>query len=62
MNDATVETARLEQALKIVQSYADATRKQREVRLAPGALAFAGMTAGAAPFAAGIAFSRFSLS
>jgi len=62
MSDATAEMARLEQALKIVQLYADATRKQQEMRFAPWALAFAGMTAGAALFAAGIAFSRVFLS
>lgn len=62
MSDTTAaDLARLEQALKIVQLYADATRKQQEVRLAPWALAFMGMTAGAALFAAGAAFTRFLL-
>lgn len=44
----TADFARLDQAMKIVQLYADATRKQQAVRLAPWALAFMGMTAGAA--------------
>lgn len=48
----------LKQQLKIVQLYSDALRKQQEVRFAPWQVAFAGMTAGAALFAAGIAFAR----
>jgi len=62
VSDATAEMARLEQAMKIVQLYADATRNQQEVRFAAWTLAFAGMTAGAALFAAGITFSRVFLS
>ncbi len=50
--------AQVEQLTKIAQSLADAARKQREFRYAPMLAAFAGMTAGAALFAAGIAFSR----
>lgn len=47
-----------EQLARIDQLLADAARKRQEVRLAPWALALSGMTAGAALFAAGAAFSR----
>ncbi|MBY0335056.1 MAG: hypothetical protein K2X11_00475 [Acetobacteraceae bacterium] len=54
-------TDQLEQAWKIAQAMTDVARKQQEMRLAPWQVAFAGMTAGAALFAAGIAFGRFFL-
>lgn len=50
--------AQVEQLAKIAQSLADAARKQQEFRYAPFLAAFSGMTAGAALFAAGVAFSR----
>jgi hypothetical protein len=50
--------AQIEQLAKIAQSLADAARKQQEYRYAPFLAAFSGMTAGAALFAAGVAFAR----
>ncbi len=50
--------AQVEQLAKIAQSLADAARKQQEYRYAPFLAAFAGMTSGAALFAAGVAFAR----
>jgi hypothetical protein len=51
----------IEQWAKIIQALTDAARKRQEMRYAPFLAAFAGMTSGAALFAAGIAFSRFFL-
>jgi hypothetical protein len=48
----------VEQLAKIVQALTDTTRKQQEIRFAPWLAACSGMTAGAALFAAGIAFAR----
>jgi hypothetical protein len=55
------DLSQIEQALKISQMVADTARKQQEFRFAPWQLAFTGMTAGAAIFAAGVAFSRIVL-
>ncbi len=48
-----------EQIARINQLLADASRKRQEYRLAPIALAVAGMTAGAALFAAGAAWTHW---
>ncbi len=44
---------------QIAQAQADADRKRQEMRFAPWQIAFAGMTAGAALFAAGGVFAKF---
>jgi hypothetical protein len=44
---------------QIAQAQADADRKRQEMRFAPWQVAFAGMTAGAAVFAAGGVFVKF---
>lgn len=48
----------IEQQSHINQMQADLIRKMQEVRYQPWLAAFAGMTAGAALFAAGIAFTK----
>jgi hypothetical protein len=48
----------IESLAKITQALIDAERKRQEMRYAPFLAAFAGMTSGAALFAAGIAFAR----
>ena len=48
----------LEQIAKIRQLLADADRKQQEYRFAPWQLVITGLTAGAALFAAGAAFTH----
>jgi len=54
-----------QRAAQIAQAQADADRKRQEMRFAPWQVAFAGMTAGAALFAAGAAaggvFAKFFL-
>jgi hypothetical protein len=52
--------AEIEQLAKIVQALTDTARKQQEMRYAPFLAAFAGMTSGAALFAAGVAFARLT--
>jgi hypothetical protein len=47
-----------EQIAHIDQMLADAARKRQEIGLAPWQVAFAGMTGGAALFAAGAAFIK----
>jgi hypothetical protein len=47
-----------EQIAHIDQMLADAARKRQEIRFAPWQLAIAGMTSGAALFAAGVAFGK----
>jgi hypothetical protein len=54
-----LELNTLEQIAKIRQLLADASRKQQEYRFASWQLAIGGLTAGAAIFAAGAAFSKF---
>jgi hypothetical protein len=53
-----LELNTLEQIAKIRQLLADTGRKQQEYRFAPWQLAISGLTAGAAIFAAGAAFSK----
>lgn len=48
------ETLRIQQD----QLRADHDRKRQEIKLAPWVMAFGGMTAGAAMFAAGVAFVK----
>jgi hypothetical protein len=50
-----------ETIVHIDQMLADRARKQQEMRLAPWQLAFAGMTAGAAIFAAGAALGAITI-
>ena len=42
----------------IERTFADRNRKRQEIRLAPWQVAFSAMTAGAALFAAGVAFAK----
>jgi hypothetical protein len=59
MSAAPGELDLREKLARIDQMLADHDRKRQEIRLAPWALVIAGMTAGAAFFAAGAAFMRF---
>lgn len=59
MTDAPGDFDIREQIAHIDQMQADAARKRQEVQLAPWQIAFAGMGAGAALFAAGAAFIKF---
>ncbi|MFM2100239.1 MAG: hypothetical protein RLZZ366_1778 [Pseudomonadota bacterium] len=53
-----LELNTLEQIAKIRQLLTDTSRKQQEYRFAPWQMAIGGLTAGAAIFAAGAAFSK----
>lgn len=56
--DEGMPVALQEQIARINQLQSDALRKQQEVRLAPWQLVLGGITAGAALFAAGAAFTK----
>ena len=60
MADTTTETPLdvREKLAHIDQMLADHDRKRQEIQLAPWALALAGLTTGAAVFAAGAAFMK----
>jgi hypothetical protein len=59
MTDDTLDSIDIREKLAhIDQMLADHDRKRQEIRLAPWALMIAGMTSGAAFFAAGAAFFK----
>lgn len=59
--DEMIPAALQEQIARINQLQSDAIRKQEEIRLAPWQLVLGGITAGAALFAPGAAFTKLVL-